>query len=112
MMQGNASLQLSPEAGPLHVLIVQPLAGFSRFEARLREVVRHYGERVRMTKLNPGGLYRFTRENVFLSKTVPNVLFIRGGEVIAQTYGDFSVRELRALVHRSVGSGEHEALEK
>jgi hypothetical protein len=78
----------------IDVIYVRPLGDFRPFEARLLEVVRHAGEGVRLSQIRAAEIRRFTRERVFLSKTAPNLVLVRGGQVVGQAVGDLPAREL------------------
>jgi hypothetical protein len=84
------------------LVYVRPLGAFPHFEVRLRDVVGTFSGGVRFTRVAAGDLVRFTSERVFLSKTVPNVVVIRGGEVIAQAAGDLPARELERIDDRAM----------
>ena len=53
---------------------------------------------VAMSKGSAIELSRFTDEAVFTSPTVPTVVLVRRGEVIAQAVGDLPASELTRLV--------------
>ncbi len=104
-MRASAEIDPAPESGlqRVDVLYVRALGDFRQYEARLLGVVDRFRERIRFTKLRAGELFRFTRERVFLSKTVPNIVLVRRGEVLAQAVGDLPARELEQVVRSAIG---------
>lgn len=107
LIRASAGIDPAPELGlqQIDLLYVCPLGDFHRHEARLLEVVDRFRDRLRFTRLRASELFRFTRERVFLSKSVPNILLIRRGEVIAQAIGDLPARELELIVRSAIGFG-------
>jgi hypothetical protein len=91
---------IGPATGPrpVHLVYVRPVGDSRHFEARLLEIVSHFGNRVRFTRARPSELSRFTRERVFLSPTVPNVVLVRDGEVVAQAVGKLPARDIEQLI--------------
>ncbi len=105
LIRASAGIDPAPELGlqQVDLVYVRPLGDFRQYEARLLAVVGRFRERIRFTKLRAGELFRFTRERVFLSKTVPNIVLVRRGEVVAQAVGDLPARELEQVVRSAVG---------
>ncbi len=105
LIRASAGIDPAPELGPQQVdlVYVRPLGDFRQYEARLLAVVGRFRERIRFTKLRAGELFRFTRERVFLSKTVPNIVLVRRGEVLAEAVGDLPARELEQIVRSAIG---------
>jgi hypothetical protein len=85
------------------LIYVPSLGDFRRYETRLLEVVGRFGERIRFTKARALELPRFTRERVFVSKTVPNLVLVRCGEIVAHAIGDLPAMELNAVVRAAIG---------
>jgi hypothetical protein len=93
---------LRPSSGPpFEVVFVTP-PGFRGFEQRLIAVLRPFGSLLRLTRGDVSDLARFTRERVFLSASLPNVILIRAGEVLAATIGELPTNELALLVSRTL----------
>jgi hypothetical protein len=90
----------APDHGqqPVDLIYLSPLGDFGRYETRLLALVGRFGDRIRFTRARAGELSRFTRERVFVSKTVPNIVLVRGGEIVAQAVGDLPASELEAVV--------------
>jgi len=107
LIRASAGVDPAPELGlqQIDLLYVCPLGDFRRHEARLLEIVDRFRDRLRFTRLRARELFRFTRERVFLSKSVPNILLIRRGEVIAQAIGDLPARELELIVRSAIDFG-------
>jgi hypothetical protein len=87
------------------LIYVPSLGDLRRYETRLLAVVGRFRERIRFTKARAGELSRFTREHVFVSKTVPNIVLVRCGEVVAHAVGDLPATELEAVVRAAIGRG-------
>jgi hypothetical protein len=85
----------------IEILYVRPVGDFEPFEARLHEVVRRCCEPVHLVRTS-GALPSLGGERVFATCTVPNVVIVCGGEVIAQAVGDLPARELELLVQAAV----------
>jgi len=104
----NALTQIPAlDDGPQQVdlIYVPSLGDLRRYETRLLAVVGRFRERIRFTKARAGELSRFTRERVFVSKTVPNIVLVRSGEVVAHAVGDLPATELEAVVRAAIGRG-------
>jgi hypothetical protein len=104
----NALIRIpAPDHGPQQVdlIYVPSLGDFRRYETRLLAVVGRFREHIRFTKARAGELSRFTGEHVFVSKTVPNVVLVRRGEVVAHAVGDLPATELEAVVRAAIGRG-------
>ena len=97
-MLGNAQIRIPAEIEPIDLIYVRPLGDFRQYETRLLGVAAQFRDRVRFTKVRPGELSRFTRERVFISKTVPTIVLIRDGEVVAEAVGDVPARELELVL--------------
>jgi hypothetical protein len=100
-MSGNAQLEIiAPVEGPQRVdlIYLPPLGDFRRYEARLRSVAGRFGERIRFTRARARELFPFMRAQVFLSKTVPNIVVVRSGAVVAHAVGELPARELEAIL--------------
>jgi hypothetical protein len=100
-MSGDAQLEIiAPVEGLQRVdlIYLPPLGDFRPYEARLRSVAGRFGERVRFTRARGSELLRFTRARIFLSRTVPNVVLVRSGAVVAQAVGELPARELEAIL--------------
>jgi len=91
----------------IELVYVRPFGDHRAFEVRLHDVVRRFGLRVQVTSGPASELTRITNDRVFLSSTVPNVVLVRCGEVIAQAIGDLPARELDSLLRTAV---EHAGL--
>jgi hypothetical protein len=87
---------------PIDLVYVRALGDFRQYEARLMTVVERFRERIRFTKLRAADLLRLTHERVFLSKSVPNIVLLRSGEVVAQAVGDLPKRELELVVRSAI----------
>jgi hypothetical protein len=100
-----ATIDPAPDRGlqQVDLVYVRPLGDFRQYEARLLAVIGRFGECIRFTKARAGELSRFTRERVFLSKTVPNIVLLRSGDVVAQAVGDLPARELELIVRSAIG---------
>lgn len=86
-------------ARPVDVLYVPATQGFPRFEQRVSEVMRREQSRVNFHRVQPNDLAQFTPVPVYLSPSLPNVVFVRDGKVLGQTMGELSVNDLAAAVH-------------
>ena len=86
---------------PFEVLYVTS-RGFRGFEQRLLEVLRPFGSLIRLTHACAGELARFTGDRTFLSTTLPNVVLIKAGEIVAATIGELPSRELVLLLSRAL----------
>lgn len=95
-----ARIRTAPENGlqPVDLIYLPPLGDFRRYESRLAAVAARFGGRVRFTRARAGELSRFTRAHVFVSRTAPNVVVIRGGEIVAHSVGDLPASELEAVL--------------
>jgi hypothetical protein len=104
----NALIRIpTPDHGlqQVDLIYVPSLGDFRRYETRLLAVVGRFRDRIRFTKVRAGELSRFTREHVFVSKTVPNIVLVRCGEVVAHAIGDLPATELEAVVRAAIGRG-------
>jgi hypothetical protein len=102
----NALIRIpAPDHGlqQLDLIYVPSLGDFRRYEARLLEVVGRFRERIRFTKARASELPRLTRERVFVSKAVPNLILLRCGEIVAHAVGDLPAMELSAIVSAAIG---------
>jgi hypothetical protein len=102
-MLGHAQIRIPAEIKPappepVDLVYLRPLGDFRQYESRLMGAAARFRERIRVTKVRPGELSRFTRERVFVSKTVPTIVLIRHGEVIAEAVGDLPARELEIVL--------------
>jgi len=95
-MRSSAQILISAE--PVDLIYVRALGDFRRYETRLLEVAGRFRDHVRVTKIRAGELSRFTRERVFISKTVPTIVLIRDGRVVAQAVGDLPAHELERVL--------------
>jgi hypothetical protein len=64
-----------------------PLGDWKAFEAALLSTANRFIGRVRLIRAGRAKLGRFTSARVFLSNTVPNIIVLRGGEVVAPVVG-------------------------
>jgi hypothetical protein len=64
------------------------------FEARLARAIQRIAPQVRIANQ----LIGVTRDPVFLSPTLPNVVVVRDGEVVAQAIGELRQRELEDML--------------
>ena len=64
------------------------------FEARLARAIQRIAPQVRIANQ----LLDVTRDPVFLSPTLPNVVVVRDGEVVAQAIGELGQRELEDML--------------
>jgi hypothetical protein len=111
-MRSNAQLRIFAGVTPVHdhglpqldLVYIRPLGDFREYEQRLAGVARRFGERIRLTIARAGELSRFTRTRVFLSKAVPTIVLVRGGEVVAQAVGDLPARELEWIMRDATAS--------
>jgi hypothetical protein len=87
----------------LDLIYVPSLGDFRRYEARLQDVVGRFRGRIRFTKARAGELSRWTRERLFVSKAVPNLILLRCGEIVAHAVGELPAMELSAIVSAAIG---------
>jgi hypothetical protein len=100
-MPGSAQLEMtaSGESVPrVDLIYLPPLGDFRQYEARLRSVADRFDGRVRFTRTRARELFRFTRELVFLSRTLPNIVVVRCGAVVAHAIGELPAAELGAIL--------------
>jgi glucokinase len=64
------------------------------FEARLARAIQRIAPQVRIANQ----LLGVTQDPVFLSPTLPNVVVVRDGEVVAQAIGELPQRELEDML--------------
>ncbi|HET9987082.1 MAG TPA: hypothetical protein VFQ65_01145 [Kofleriaceae bacterium] len=105
-MSSNAQLQTDRVGQPdprIDLVYVRPLGDFRAYESRLLEVAGRFGDRVRFTRTSAGELALLTCERAFSTKTVPNVVLVRDGAVIAQAVGELPVTALVRIVERAIG---------
>lgn len=103
--QQGAPLEITPAPGRLpvvHVVYALPPGDFQPFESRLRAAIRPFGDDVRLTRTRTAELCRFTRETPFLSGTLPNLMLLSGGAIVAHAVGDLPAGELELLVAGAV----------
>jgi thioredoxin-like negative regulator of GroEL len=86
----------------IDLIYVRAFGDFRRYEARLLELVERCGGRVRFTKATAGELTRFTNDRVFSSTTVPTLVLVRDGAVVAEAVGDLPASELARVVHAAL----------
>ena len=104
-MSSNAQLQVAPVClhdPDIDLVYVRPLGDFRAYEARLLEVVGRFGDRVRLTQTSAGELALLTCESAFFSKTMPNVVLVRDGQIIAQALGELPANALVRIVERAI----------
>ena len=89
-----------PADGRLHLICVRPAGPFEAFDAHLTAVASWRVPLLRVTILHPGDLPTPATLG-FVSATVPTVLLVRAGEIIARSVGDLPLWELERLVNRS-----------
>lgn len=101
----RAGIDPTPDHGlqQVDLVCVCPRGDFREYETRLRGVVGRFRERIRFTKVRASELSRFTRELVFLSKTLPNIVLLRCGKVLAQAIGNLPTSELEGVVRSATG---------
>lgn len=92
---GAIALRGSPDVDLIYVF---PAGDWQEFEAALRSLAARFIGRVRLIKAAPERLWRLTRAHIFLSKSVPNVVVVRCGEVVAHTVGALPMTELKAIL--------------
>lgn len=93
----------------IDVVYVRPTGDHRGFEVRLSEVAHRFGSRVTLTMGPASALARVTRERVFLSRTLPNVIVARDGEVIAEAIGDLPAREIESLLCAAIEGSKRAA---
>jgi len=104
----NALMRIpAPDRGlrQVDLIYVPSLGDLRRYETRLLAIVGRFRERIRFTKARAGELCRFTSEHVFVSKTVPNIVLVHCGEVVAHAVGDLPATEIEAVVRAAIGRG-------
>jgi hypothetical protein len=88
-----------PAAVYLEVVCYRPgTRPFPGFEARLRQVVAELGHRARLVFAAATAGRPPIPAGAFLSPTVPTVIAMADGRLLAQAVGDLPRRELRALM--------------
>ena len=94
----SSAVQLQAAHDAIDLVYVRPFVAATAFEARLASIASRFANRLRLVKGSAIELSRFTDEAVFTSPTVPTVVLVRRGEVIAQAVGDLPASELTRLV--------------
>jgi hypothetical protein len=82
----------------VEMIYLLPLGNWTAFEASLSCMTRRFGRRVHLVRTSGARLCRFTSASVFLSKTVPNIIVLRGGELFAHAVGALPMSELKAIL--------------
>ena len=91
---------IAPGARPPRVDLIYllPLGDWKAFEAALLSMASRFIGRVRLVRASRTELARLTSARVFLSNTVPNIIVLREGEVVAHAVGVLPMRELKAIL--------------
>ena len=76
---------------------------FSSFEARLRQVVGEVSGRARLVFASAAAARASAPAGVFVSPTLPTVVALVDGRLLAQSVGDLPLWELRALIVVALG---------
>jgi hypothetical protein len=99
-MQAHPGI-IVPIARPPRVDLIYllPLGDWKAFEAALLSTANRFIGRVRAGRAKLG---RFTSARVFLSNTVPNIIVLRGGEVVAHVVGALPMTELKAILEGTI----------
>jgi hypothetical protein len=88
----------------IEIVYVRPRGDHRAFQARLYDVVRSFEGDVQLVTCSASELRHITHERVFVSTTVPNVIVVRRGMVIAHALGDLPTRELDSLLRAAIES--------
>jgi hypothetical protein len=80
------------------LIYLLPLGDWKAFEAALLSMASRFIGRVRLIRTGRAKLGQFTSARVFLSNTVPNIIVLRGGEVVAHAVGALPMTELKAIL--------------
>jgi hypothetical protein len=80
------------------LIYLLPLGDWKAFEAALLSMASRFIGRVRLIRASRAKFGRFTSARVFLSNTVPNIIALREGEVVAHAVGALPMRELKAIM--------------
>jgi hypothetical protein len=92
----------------IYAVYIGPSGDDRQFETRFQDVVRRVGcVRVVHRSASASELARLTSDTVFLSASLPNLVVVRGGEVVAQAIGDLPTREIEAVLRTAI---EHAGL--
>jgi hypothetical protein len=86
----------------VELIYLLPLGEWETFEAELSSMARRFIGSVHLIRTSGAKLKRFTSARLFLSKTVPNVIVLRGGEVVAHALGALPMTELKAMLESAV----------
>jgi thioredoxin-like negative regulator of GroEL len=100
-MQASAHSGVIVPVGKLpHVDLIYhpPLGDWKAFEAALISMASRFVGRIRLVRADSAKLCQLTRARVFLSKTVPNIIVLRGGEVVAHVVGALPMAELKGIL--------------
>lgn len=84
------------------LLYLMPLGDWSSFEAALSSLANRFIGSVRLIRTKRAMLRQFTNARVFLSETVPNIVLVRGGEVVAHAVGALPMTELKAMLQVAI----------
>lgn len=80
------------------LIYLLPLGDWKAFEAPLLSMANRFMGRVRLIRVGRTKLGRLTNARVFLSNTVPNIIVLRAGEVVAHAVGALPMAELKAIL--------------
>jgi len=82
----------------VHVIYLLPPGDWSRFEAGLLSMARRFRGRVRVIRADRLELGRTSSARVFVSSTVPSILVLREGEIVAHTVGALPMTEVKGIL--------------
>jgi len=108
--QGNrferfATEVAAEDGGRIQMVCIRPPGAFAAFDERLNAVaLRH----VRSVRVSIFRTWDFAAQHDlgFVSPTLPTVIIVRDGEVVAKTIGDVPQRELENIVARAAPAAE------
>jgi hypothetical protein len=108
---GRARMQAAAQSGTsafaespsrVDLIYVPALGDWRAFEAALQSVAKRFFGRVRMVRASRAGLRALTSARLFLSESVPNVVVLRRGELVAQAVGVLPMMELKGILEEAL----------
>ena len=97
VLETYAAHLVEPDDGRVHLICIRPTGPYKAFDERLTSLAIRLVRMLRVTILRPWECADHHDWMGFVSGTVPTVLVVRGGEIVAKSVGDLPVLDLERL---------------
>lgn len=89
---------LNDDDGRIHAICVRPVGPFERFDQRLTTIATRFARILRVTIIRSWDFAASHDWSGFVSRSVPTVLMVKAGRVVAKCVGDLHLIDLESLL--------------